>query len=251
MTENRRDIPPDWYERSFDITYPIVYAHRTVESARIEVRFAIERLPVKPGATVLDLCCGNGRHMVHLLRHTSRVVGLDYSPYMLRFAASLVRSAGLLVRADMRGIPFVSAFDAVLNFFTSFGYFVSVEDNLRVAEHVARALKPSGVFFIDHLNRNHAIETLAPESHSEKDGFEVHEIRWIDAQESRINKSIAISQEGRPVGEACESVRLYTPDEFRDLLAAGGLRVQQFFGDYSGTPLDDSQPRMIAVGCKA
>ncbi|HIJ65457.1 MAG TPA: class I SAM-dependent methyltransferase [Candidatus Hydrogenedentes bacterium] len=251
MTGRRPDIAPNWYETAFDAMYPLVYAHRTVAGAKPEVGFAVKQLEIKSGQAVLDLCCGNGRHLVHLLKCTPRVVGLDYSRHMLNFAKSLVKNAVRLVRADMRNIPFTGAFDAVTNFFTSFGYFFTADENLEVARGVARALKPSGRFFIDYVNRANIEQTLVPQSVTDHDSYQVRETRWIDEQTARLNKFTEVYREGRRVGEATESVRLYTPDEFSGLLVAAGLRVEQFFGDYSGAPLGDSTPRMIAIGQKA
>ncbi|MBI4558731.1 MAG: hypothetical protein HY706_14210, partial [Candidatus Hydrogenedentes bacterium] len=48
-----------------------------------------------------------------------------------------------------------------------------------------------------------------------------------------------------------ESVQLYDPDEFGDLLRAGGLEVERLFGDFSGVALGPAEPRMIAVGHRA
>ena len=113
------NIAEDWHQRSFGALYPVLYAHRNVEAAAPEAAFAAQRLGLRPDDRVLDLCCGNGRHMVHLLRHTPRVVGLDYSPDLLALASEQLGNSAGLVRGDMRAVPFGAVFDAVTNFFTS------------------------------------------------------------------------------------------------------------------------------------
>ena len=247
--------------------YPVLYAHRSVEAAAPEAAFAAQRLGLRPGDRVLDLCCGNGRHMVHLLRHTPRVVGLDYSPDLLALASEqlgdgaglvLGDGAGLvlgdgagLVRGDMRALPFGAVFDAVTNFFTSFGYFAAPEDNLAVVREVARVLRPTGRFFIDYLNPAHVAATLVPETVREHEGYVITERRWIDAERRRVNKTTAASRDGRMVGRWGESVRLYEEAEFRALLCEGGLEIERLFGDYDGAPPGEDRPRMIAVGHRA
>ena len=43
MSPHRTSISENWFHASFDSLYPIVYAHRTVESARAESLFSIEK----------------------------------------------------------------------------------------------------------------------------------------------------------------------------------------------------------------
>jgi SAM-dependent methyltransferase len=53
----------------------------------------------------------------------------------------------------MRQLAYQSEFDAVLNLYTSFGYF-SPRANLDVLRRMARALKPGGRILIDHRDRD-------------------------------------------------------------------------------------------------
>jgi len=242
-------IEDDWYRHAFDKLYPIVYAHRSVTSARAEAQFAAEVLGLRPGDRVLDLCCGNGRHMVHLIEQGARVIGLDYSPDLLGLARQAIGTAAL-VRGDMRRLPFRRAFDAVVNFFTSFGYFLAPEDNYDVLRGMSKALKPGGRLFLDHMNAIQVARTLTPQSVRYSGDYIIRETRWIDGRLRRVNKTTEVLREGRVVHRASESVQLYSLEEFRALLARGGLRIERVFGDYAGTPFDDDSPRMIVVACR-
>lgn len=250
-TPSPSGVVDNWYETAFDALYPVVYAHRTVEAATRESAFAIEQLHLCTSCSVLDLCCGNGRHMVHLLRHTPHVIGLDYSPALLGEARRLLGGQGSLLRGDMRAIPFDRAFDAVANFFTSFGYFNRDEENQAVARGIARALRPGGRFFMDYLNPQHVQANLDPESRRTAGAYEIIEKRWIDKALNRVNKTTAILRDGVLVNETSESVRLYERDELAGLLTAAGLKVEAIFGDYDGTPVHGSRPRQIVVGTRA
>lgn len=243
-------VEKDWYAHAFDALYPVVYAHRTVESATAESAFAIEHLQLCKSCSVLDLCCGNGRHMVHLLKHTPRVTGLDYSPDLLAIARRQLGPSGQLVRGDMRALPFVEAFDALANFFTSFGYFCNESENLAVARGIARALKPRGRFFVDYLNPAHVVANLNPESRRFSEGFEICERRWIDTSANRVNKCTEVRRDGVLVNRSSESVRLYSETELRSLLDQAGLAVEHFFGNYNGAPVDETTPRQIIVGTR-
>ena len=244
-------IDAEWYRHGFGELYPVAYAHRSVEAAGPEVAFAAEQLNLQSGQRVLDLGCGHGRHLVHLAARGTKCVGLDYSAALLAHARETLAGAALLVRGDMRMPPFFKAFDAVVNFFTSFGYFLDPEENLAVVRGVANSLVSPGRFFIDYLHADHVAAHLVAQSTRASQGYEIREQRWIDPAACRVNKITTVTSHGKAVDEWSESVRLYSRDQFCELLRQGGLTVDQLFGDYSGGPLNAASSRMIAVGHRA
>lgn len=250
MVSKNSSIDENWYHLSFDSLYPVIYAHRTVETARPEALFSVHATPIKPEDVVLDLCCGMGRHMAHLVKHAARVVGLDYSKDLLGLAQGALGDGALLVRADMRSIPFENTFDVIANYFTSFGYFMREDENLAVIKGLARALKPGGRFFIDYLNRAWTEENLEPRSVRHHSDYEIVEERWIDGENHRINKRTRVQRNGKAIHESGESVKLYTQDEITSLLRRGGLTVNKVYGDYAGASLSSARPRMIIIGTK-
>jgi SAM-dependent methyltransferase len=73
-----------WYTDFFDDDYlrifgPLLPDERTAA----EVNGVVERLGLGPGARLLDLCCGQGRHAVPLARLGFAVTGLDRSRRLL------------------------------------------------------------------------------------------------------------------------------------------------------------------------
>lgn len=248
MTPTGPKIDSDWFKLSFGELYPVVYAHRSVESAEPESRFAAEQLGITPHSRVLDLCCGNGRHLVHLRKYTDNVIGLDYSGDLLAIARDAV--AAKLIRADMRSIPLTNTMDAVVNFFTSFGYFEDEAENHAVVHGVSNALKPNGRFMIDYVNPAFARETLVPNSEREQDGYTIHETRWISESSNRLNKSTTLTKDGRICAELGESVKLFTREELTTLLASERLMIDEIFGDTDGSRFDTASERMIFIGTK-
>lgn len=119
-----------------------------------ESAFLWRALRLKKDARLLDLCCGTGRHALRLARRGALVTGVDVTRAYLSQARR--EGAGLeglrLVRADMRRLPFRREFDAAYNVWTSFGYFLDPDDDLRALRAAARALKPGGLFLIDVLD---------------------------------------------------------------------------------------------------
>jgi SAM-dependent methyltransferase len=245
---NGTDIPSDWYVNAFGELYPILYAHRDASSAERESCFAIEETALQSSDLALDLCCGNGRHLTHVLRCAPSAIGVDYSVPLLRLARQAVGSSGRLLRADMRALPFLGCFDVVFSFFTSFGYFLEDFEDHKAARAMAGALKKGGRFFMDFLNAPSVETNLIPHSERFFKDWRIVEERWIDRDLQRVNKQTVVFREDDWVGDTVESVRLYTLDELSALLQSVGLEISGVFGDYDRKPLDDSCPRLIVVG---
>jgi len=235
----------EWFEQWFGEEYHALYPHRDEEDARHAVALIRDVVALKPGAWVLDLACGPGRHAAELARAGGRVVGFDLSRAMLRRAHE--RNSVVLVRGDMRALPFQDgSFALAVNLFTSFGYFLDDAEHARVMRQVAAALAPGGHFVLDYLNAEHVRRTLKlTERASERD---VLVTRRIDEGSRFVIKEIELRDEGRRFQER---VRLYGVDELAALFAHAGLHVIARFGDYDGGPAAVTAPRAILVGRKA
>ena len=75
----------------------------TGERTGAEVDFAVTKLALRPGARVLDVGCGFGRHAIELARRGFEVVGIDPAAAMLDRARELATGAG--VNVDFLQIP--------------------------------------------------------------------------------------------------------------------------------------------------
>ncbi len=239
-------IRGDWYATAFGALYPVVYAHRSVAAARPEAEFAVRQLRLRRSERALDLCCGNGRHMVGLIEHCDSVVGLDYSADLLRIARRQAGPKARLIRGDMRILPFPSHFDALFSFFTSFGYFDDA-DNARSARAMCLALKPGGRLFIDYLNPAFVEATLVPFSRRDSQGYAINETRWIDSDKGRVNKTTEVLRKSAVVARMGESVRLYSLEELGALLRRAGLEIDAAYGDYDAAGVAEDRPRIILV----
>src|SRR5262245_14293225 len=82
-----------------------------------EVAFLVDELELGPGARVLDVGCGPGRHALALARRGIEVVGVDLSPDFVELARAAGRAEGLALRfeiADVRDLEPTADFDAVV-----------------------------------------------------------------------------------------------------------------------------------------
>ncbi len=242
-------VPDDWYRRSFGGDYLRVYRRRSEEAAREEAGFAVGKLGLRSGERVLDLACGAGRHSAPLAAAGLRVIGLDLSRPLLTEARAKLGPGVPLVVADMRHLPFAPVFQAVVSFFTSFGYFAGTEDDERVIAEIARVVVPGGGLLLDLPDRDATIDRLIPASKREEDGLQIEERRWLTSDRLRVEKEIRVRSPGGS-GEKRyhESVRLYSHDEIEGLLSKAGWQLVSVYGDFSGARWRAGEgPRMMMV----
>ncbi len=234
-----------WWESWFGEEYLDLYPHRDVDSARREVAFALAHLP-GTRAPLLDLCCGSGRHSVPFAEAGVPPVGLDYSAPLLDLARR--RHTGLgLVRGDMRSLPFPDgSFAAVVNFFTSFGYFVRESENVAVVAEIERVLRRGGAFLCDTFARDWVLERLVAEEHRCCGEKEYTIRRFWNPDSQRIEKEIEVRREGS-TEIFRESVRAYDRDELVELFCRAGLPVEATWGDFDGSPAGPHSPRLIVL----
>lgn len=245
----------EWFERSFGEDYLLVYKHRDMQGAKQEVHKMMAWLNLSKGASVLDLCCGMGRHSLALAEVGYQVTGVDLSEVLLR-EAKINDTEGQIefIRADMRSLPIERKFDAIVNLFSSFGYFEEDREHLQVLKEIKRLLKPNGKFIIDFLNPAYTIAHLVPESQRVDEGQRIVEKRSIE--NGFVKKQITITDihyEGlhgkQPERHYLERIRLYSSDDFRSLLSQAGLTLTAIYGGYNGETYDPEHSlRMIMVG---
>jgi len=237
-----------WYVDAFRAGYLDVYAHRDDGAAASEVAFPAEVAGVRDGAIVLDAGCGAGRHARALAERGLRVTGIDLSGDLLAAAASKSThplASPHYVRADLRALPFAEgSFDAVLSFFTSFGYFDDA-DNLRHASELRRVLRPGRRLVLDFLHAPRVRATLVARSRKECDGTTIIEQRALRA--GRVEKDVTMTAPDGSQRQWRESVRLYDPDELDTVLVAAGFRVVAHHGDLCGAPLGAASLRCVVV----
>ncbi|MBU8905345.1 class I SAM-dependent methyltransferase [Desertibacillus haloalkaliphilus] len=234
-----------WYEEHFQTDYIKIYQHRNGKEGN-ELKNLLPLLSSKGNKSVLDLCCGYGRHSRYLAEQGWRVTGVDLSAPLLQEAIRLSLNMPIqYMRCDMRNTPFNEEMDLVVNMFTSFGYFEKDEENEKVIQGINRALKSRGHFIIDYLNPTFLKNNLIPFSKEEVGSMELIQYRKI--QEGYVNKSIILKSK-KEEKKYEEKIKLYDLDKMVSMLTSYGFVIKNKIGDYDASPFDSQRsPRMILI----
>jgi len=213
----------------------------------------VELLGLPSGSRILDVPCGQGRH-AHLLAETGfDVDALDYSEDLLAVARK--RGTGKTLRytrGDMRKLParWTGRFDAVLNLFTSFGFFLDPNDDRRVIAEFARVLKPDGLLVWHGGSRDGVMaKFLDRDWWRSDDGTMIGHERSFDALSGVM--TIHTTWEGpKDRGERVHRIRLYTATRLAELCAEAGLIVEEAYDGWHDRPLRRTSSEMVLVARK-
>ena len=147
MTKNK-----EWFASWFDTSYyHILYSHRDYSEAREFMQNIVAFLQLQKGDLLLDLGCGKGRHSIFLNSLGFHVTGADLSKNSIKEAKKFENDTLKFIEHDMRN-PFNTKYNAILNLFTSFGFFENDADDIAILKNIKNGLKPEGIAIIDFMN---------------------------------------------------------------------------------------------------
>ena len=231
---------------------PVLFTRQRLADAPVEVERIVALLNLKPGTRVLDLGCGVGRHSLELARRGFQVTGVDRTGRYLEQASAQAAKEGLkveFVQDDMRNFCRANAFDAVINMFTTFGYFEDPEEDRQVALNVYRSLKSGGLFLLDTMGKEVLARIFQENRWHEENGALVLEERKVSQNWGWMeNRWIMIKDDKR--SEFRVNHRLYSATELISLLTGCGFKHVDACGDLDGSAYDHTARRLVVVARK-
>ena len=235
-------VPPDWWRKIFNSIYLKTDGDVVddIEITKMEVDLFQEILQLKGDEKILDLCCGHGRHSLELARRGFKFVeGLDRSHYLIQKAKSQAKKENLPVKfreGDARKLPYPpDTFDVVMILGNSFGYFETVEDDLRVLKEVFRVLKPWGKILIDVADGEYLKANFKKQTWEwiDKKHFVCRE-RTLSSDGTRlITREIVTHIEKGVIVDQFYAERLYTKKDIEELLIKAGFSDVKFLKEVS------------------
>ncbi len=245
-----------WHKKMYDHEF----AQETIGSktytdlAKVEVGFLIKKLRLIKGAKVFDVPCGTGRHAALLAKHGFDVTGIDLSKDCIKLAKKYCKNKVKLKVASMDQLnSYENKFDAVLNLFSSFGYFATDRENENVLKQMIKCLKPKGQLVINTINRDWLMTIFSP-----------HTVRIVGQQirlsyrtfnlKTKYNEEQSYTIDTKTkkiINQRYHRMRLYSKHEMVRLMKKFGLKNIQVYGDYEGKSFSKmSSQRPIYIGTK-
>lgn len=234
-------LQPDWWRRIFNSMYLKTDAD-VVEDSKItayELDLFTQILDLPTEATILDLACGQGRHTLELARRGYKnVFGLDRSHFLINKAKQINLNENLTAsfkEGDARKLPYpTDSFDAVMILGNSFGYFESINDDIKILKEVFRVLKPGGKFLIDVADGGYLKDNFNPRSWEwiDKNHFVCRERSLATDNQRLISREVISNVKKGVVVDQFYAERLYTKENLTEILSKSGYKKISFHDEY-------------------
>jgi SAM-dependent methyltransferase len=218
----------------------------------------------RQGGSVVELGCGTGHKLIPIASDGHQCVGLELSPDMLAEAQRKAAERGVAVdwvQGDMRDVDLGRTFDLVFIAGNSLLHLHEAEDLVSCFRSVRRHLAPGARFIFDVFNPS--VQMLADADGARRTR---EALPFVDPERGTVSVDVAETYDAAAQvtrGEwyfsaetepdflvAPLALRCIFPQELPLLLALGGLRLVERFGDWSGRPFAADAPIQLCV-CEA
>jgi SAM-dependent methyltransferase len=243
-------LKTEWFETFFQGAAVDFWTRAMTPALTLaDVDFLEKTFDVPPGARLLDVPCGNGRHSIELARRGYKVTGIDLSDEML--AAARAELDANWRKGDMRALHLESsAFGGAFCFGNSFGY-LNHTGVAAFLSALAAALKPGAKLVIETgVCAESILPTLVQKRwHRLGDLMILSENRY-DPWESRLDIDYTFVRDG-PLKTELETrpaaSYIFTTAELRRMLEAAEFEVLAFQGGLTGEPYQLGSPRLLII----
>jgi len=151
------------------------------------------------------------------------------------------------VHSDMRELPFEGEFDAAYNFFTSFGFLESEEEDLRALRAFRRTLKKGGRFLMERMNPIAILRGFQPQGWESVEGRLVLHRRELDFRHGLMKERIELREPGAFPREHEMRLRLYPPDHLCRALESAGFTILELVGGLDRAAFALDSRRLVVV----
>ena len=233
--------PDHWFEPLADHLGAAYDRYAHTKGTVQEVDHVVSHLGLVPGARVLDVGCGTGRHAHELARRGFVVHGIDISHRFVDLASQGAPRGATFERLDARAMEFNAEFDAVVCLCQgAFGMMTAEGDDDLVVAGMARALRDRGRLALSAFNAYFAVR--------------YHDDATFDAATGVSHERTEIRSESGEIAAVDLWTGCYTPRELRLLLGAHDLGIDSVSsvepGAYGLAPATVESPEFLVLATR-
>jgi SAM-dependent methyltransferase len=211
-----------------------------------------DELKVAPGAKLLDVPCGGGRHAIGLAKQGYELTAVDISKQFLEAARTAAIAQNVNIswyEREMRDLPWSAEFDGAYSFGNSFGYLAG-EENDDFLRSIWSTLKSGGKFVLDTSYLAEGLFANLQERAWYPDGDNlVLASRRYDAVEGRLHVTYTfVDESGRQIFDS--TIRVHTCRELIEKFTKLGFVDIQTYSSTIREPFKLGSTRLLIVGTK-
>jgi SAM-dependent methyltransferase len=231
---------------------PFVFSESRWTSVNQEVDAILALTRLRPGARIIDVGCGPGRHSLELCRRGYEVTGVDRTSAFIEAAKAKAADEGLrleLITNDMREFIRPLTYDCGLSMYTSFGYFEDQDQNIQVLSNIYDSLKYGGVLILELMGKEILARVFSDRTWDKQgDAFLLQERKvcrdwsWIENRWTSITSGHILEYE--------TGHWIYSAQELNQLLLICNFVDIEFFGNLSGDDYDTMAQRLVVMARK-
>jgi SAM-dependent methyltransferase len=241
-----------WYKKIWTLD---IREMSWVEQTKEQVDFIWEILELDGQERILDLACGFGRHALELSQRGCQVVGVDITSEYVNEARKQAGEQGCnaeFICADLRELRYKEEFDIVLNLADgAIGYLEDNDENLKLFDVIASALRPGGKHLMDICNGGYAAKHF-PKRHwvFGAKSLSLADFEW-DRERSQMFYGGLEFKYGekltRPEEIYSNPTRLYNLQELEKIFQSRGMVIRQAYGDFNKAALASNDTFQMQV----
>lgn len=246
-----------WCQNFFTTGYADSFLKRSKSDREEVVDFLQKNTGIKKGDSVYDQCCGTGDISFELADRGMKVVGVDQSPEYIKRACDAAKKQGLKIdfkEGNAYKFSTESKVDAVINWYTSFGYGPDDETNKKMIQRAYESLKPGGRFVIDFYSLPLIIANFEREHHynlEHADGVvEVEKISGMNLGQGEMVSTWHYTFANGDKESFSGKTKSYMPIDLARMCRECGFKEMKFFGDVNSSSLTLKSPRCILIAQK-
>jgi len=216
--------------------YDVIYKNKDYKQECAYVQQLFRKHAHKEIKTILDLGCGTAGHIIPFIDEGYKIVGVDASTQMLKYAEQKLENLELkaeLIKGKMQSIQLNRKFDAVLCLFSSIDYLTNKKDLMSMLENTAQHMKKSSLFIFDFWNENAISSHYSPSKKGlfKSNGNMVERRSTTKIYASKrlceVNYTCSLKRNGRhtKLDKEKHLLRYFGVDEMKNYLKTAGLGV--------------------------